>query len=406
MAPYTSAQNGRAEQLHRMILDKVHAMILSCMAPTTLWDEFCATSAYLTNLTPSSSLQGHTPFELWYGRKPSLSHLWEIGCRAYALIPTATPKTYARSCPCVLIGYSPHSKAYQLWDHTSGRVFDSFHVLFIEHLDEVPTDLFPDMTITLTPDSPPSWDTAPTAPAPKAPAPTLCTLTHPLIIPPLPSHFPHVDATNNRITNNTVNNNTVNIQNLPPTIYTSLPSSSETSNQPLTIPPSIPPIIFPSNNTVETPPLCRSSRTRFSSAWEATNDGLLPSSCLSCAISDAIASSTCVHTMRSSRLSSVPEAHISTFIDDLPSYNFTHTFLSEFSDVCETHDLLPLDLPPNCGLLLDVFLSDVKTGSLEPVCETSVAATWLRTGPASRSWPFCDSVNRTDPGKSHGSNDR
>jgi len=36
---------------------------------------------------------------------------------------------------------------------------------------------------------------------------------------------------------------------------------------------------------------------------------------------------------------------------------------------------------------------------------SSVAATWLRTGPASRSWPFCDSVNRTDPGKSRGSND-
>jgi len=39
-------------------------------------------------------------------------------------------------------------------------------------------------------------------------------------------------------------------------------------------------------------------------------------------------------------------------------------------------------------------------------CGGSVAATWLRTGPASRSWPFCDSVNRTDPGKSRGSNDR
>jgi len=36
----------------------------------------------------------------------------------------------------------------------------------------------------------------------------------------------------------------------------------------------------------------------------------------------------------------------------------------------------------------------------------SVAATWLRTGPASQSWLFCNSVNRTDPGKSCSSNDR
>ena len=42
---------------------------------------------------------------------------------------------------------------------------------------------------------------------------------------------------------------------------------------------------------------------------------------------------------------------------------------------------------------------------METTARTSVAATWLRTGPASRSWPFCNSVNWTDPRKSHGSND-
>ena len=44
-APYTSAHNGRAERLHRTILEKARAMRLSCNAPPKLWDEFCATSA-------------------------------------------------------------------------------------------------------------------------------------------------------------------------------------------------------------------------------------------------------------------------------------------------------------------------------------------------------------------------
>lgn len=105
-APYTSAQNGRVERLHRTLLNKARTMLQSCKAPAELWDEFCATSAYLTNLTASSTLQGRTPYELWFGRRPSLSHLREIGCRAFALIPTAQPKTFARSRPCVLIGYS------------------------------------------------------------------------------------------------------------------------------------------------------------------------------------------------------------------------------------------------------------------------------------------------------------
>jgi len=72
----------------------------------------------------------------------------------------------------------------------------------------------------------------------------------------------------------------------------------------------------------------------------------------------------------------VPEAHISTFIDDLPSYNFTHTFLSEFSKFRDTHNLLPLDLPPDCNLPLDVFLSNVKTGSFKPTCETDNDPSW------------------------------
>jgi len=63
-APYTSAQNRHAERMHRTLHDKARVMHLSCNAPASLWDKFCATSSYLTNLTSSSSLQNHTPFEL------------------------------------------------------------------------------------------------------------------------------------------------------------------------------------------------------------------------------------------------------------------------------------------------------------------------------------------------------
>ena len=115
-APYTSAHNGRAECLHRTILDKACVMRLFCNAPASLWDEFCATSAYLTNLTISKTLEGKTPYEAWTSCVPSLSHLREIGCRTFALIQMANPKIYQQSYPCILIGYAPHAKAYHLWD--------------------------------------------------------------------------------------------------------------------------------------------------------------------------------------------------------------------------------------------------------------------------------------------------
>jgi hypothetical protein len=73
-APHTSAQNGHAECVHRTILGKACAMLLACHAPTSLWDEFCTTAAYLTNFTTKPMLGHKTVYELWFGHRPSLCH--------------------------------------------------------------------------------------------------------------------------------------------------------------------------------------------------------------------------------------------------------------------------------------------------------------------------------------------
>jgi transposase InsO family protein len=167
-APYTSLQNGKVERLHRTLMNKARAMRLACNAPLNMWDEFMLTSSFLSNLTTSKSANGKTPHELWFDRKPNLSHLREIGCKAYVLIPTNNPKIAARSIECVLIGYTPNSKAYRCWHRESGRIFDSYHVTFVEHLDltipppnsitdspPVPTTSTNDNTLTVTPPAPP-----------------------------------------------------------------------------------------------------------------------------------------------------------------------------------------------------------------------------------------------------------
>ena len=157
-APYTSAQNGCAKCLHCTILGRARSMRLACNAPASLWDEFCATAAYLTNLTASSSIAGKTPHEIWFGTAPSVSHLREIECHAFSLIQTSNPKIFRCSTPCTLIGYAPHSKAYHLWDNTTGAIFNSFYVTFIEHLDDQSADLLPGTTILFDPNAPPTWD--------------------------------------------------------------------------------------------------------------------------------------------------------------------------------------------------------------------------------------------------------
>jgi transposase InsO family protein len=113
-APYTSLQNGHAEHLHRTVMNKARSMRLVYGAPPSFWDEFCATSAYLTNFTSSTTLNKRMPFEIWYGYRPSISHLWEIGCQAFTLNLPRQPKILQCSRLCILIGYTPNVKAYRL----------------------------------------------------------------------------------------------------------------------------------------------------------------------------------------------------------------------------------------------------------------------------------------------------
>lgn len=182
------------------------------------------------------------------------------------------------------------------------------------------------------------------------------------------THNTVTENTNNTVTENA--NNTVteevnaNSRTIPPVSPITVPSPEPSDS-------TRPPLELPTNT-----PLRRSSRTRFSAARELTNDGLLPDSRLSSAISDSAASSARTRAMRTARLPSIPEAHLSTFIDDLPADDFTHAFLSEFSDFRGTHDLLPLDVPRNFDSSLHAFLSDIETGSLEPECDANDDPSW------------------------------
>jgi Pol polyprotein, beta-barrel domain/GAG-pre-integrase domain len=176
-APTTSG-NRRTDCLRLIILGKARTMLLACNAPRSLWDEFLSTAVYLTTLTASVYCDGKTPYELCKGRAPTLSHLREIGCLAFALIATPNADVYQCSELCILIGYEPHVKEYRLWDFSSGKVYKTLHVLFIEHLEAVPADLQPGATLRIA-----STSALPSLDAPvSAPVYTVIAVPQPLQI--------------------------------------------------------------------------------------------------------------------------------------------------------------------------------------------------------------------------------
>ena len=111
-APHTSTQNGHIEQLHQTLMNKARAMHLLCNAPLHMWDEFILTESYLSTLTALKVVNGQTPYELWFGRCPSLTHLCKIGSHAYVFTTGTNPKIAARLIEFMLIGYASNAKAY------------------------------------------------------------------------------------------------------------------------------------------------------------------------------------------------------------------------------------------------------------------------------------------------------
>ena len=87
----------------------------------------------ILNRAPTKALTGKTPFEAWYGRKPSMSFLRTFGYIGHVrkTKPVLT-KLEDRSTPMVLLGYAEGTKAYRLHDPRRDKVLVSRDIVFDE----------------------------------------------------------------------------------------------------------------------------------------------------------------------------------------------------------------------------------------------------------------------------------
>lgn len=85
--PYAPEQNGFIERQNRTEVKSGKAMIHARNLPLNMWAEATNTAVYVKNRTASETINGATPFEKWFGKKPSVSHLRILGCDCYVLVP-------------------------------------------------------------------------------------------------------------------------------------------------------------------------------------------------------------------------------------------------------------------------------------------------------------------------------
>jgi hypothetical protein len=73
-----------------------------------------------------------TPFELRFGRKPSISHFRPFGCKCFVLKRGNLNKFESRSFDGILLGYTPHGRSYRVYNFETNIVVESCEVTFDE----------------------------------------------------------------------------------------------------------------------------------------------------------------------------------------------------------------------------------------------------------------------------------
>ena len=79
--PYTPEENGIVQRQNRTLRNKDLSMMTAVNAPRSFWVLAYQTAIYLRNRSLSKFLHGKSPFEMWFGKVPSVTHLRVRGCK-------------------------------------------------------------------------------------------------------------------------------------------------------------------------------------------------------------------------------------------------------------------------------------------------------------------------------------
>jgi hypothetical protein len=140
-APYSPSQNGIAKHLARTLVEHAHTMIHQNGLPYSLWREVVAYTTYLKNQSPTHAIKDHkVPDEVFWGKKPDISHLQEFGKMCWVLQQGGNlSKLDPKSCEFIFVGIADGTKGYRYYNTVTHQILTSRNVVFLmeEKFEEV-----------------------------------------------------------------------------------------------------------------------------------------------------------------------------------------------------------------------------------------------------------------------------
>jgi hypothetical protein len=115
-------QNGVTERANRVLSEHVTTMLDESGLPKSFWGECLAALVHVWNRCPTEAIRSATPYELWHGRKPDISHLRVWGCTAYVHIQKdKRPGLGSHMEKCVFIGYPEGYKGWKFYNASTKK---------------------------------------------------------------------------------------------------------------------------------------------------------------------------------------------------------------------------------------------------------------------------------------------
>eukprot|EP00253_Pinus_taeda_P014520 PITA_14520 len=132
-ATRTPKKNGVVERMNRMVQQMARAMLDESGTPVTFWGEAAFAAITIRNKTKIRVNNTQTPHELWYGKTPTVKYFKIFGSKCYI---KKTDENLGKFEPIadegILLGYSPHSKAYKCYNKRLGKIVESIDVVVDE----------------------------------------------------------------------------------------------------------------------------------------------------------------------------------------------------------------------------------------------------------------------------------
>ena len=126
-------QVGVAKQMNRSLSEGITTLLSQASLVCIWWEDAAIHWLNGKICLPSSTTAPLTPHELFYGRKPTVSHLRPFGCLAYVHLqkhqrPALTP----HMAQCILIGYPADYKGWCFWNPQTQKEIISDSAVFRE----------------------------------------------------------------------------------------------------------------------------------------------------------------------------------------------------------------------------------------------------------------------------------